>query len=61
MSFWPCSDVEAGYVTIVLANLLGPGVVGSIPNEHFALVQSNAHPCNKASVEIPIAYVTGDS
>jgi len=52
--------VEAGHVTIVLANLLGPGVVGSIPIGHFTLVQSNTHPCNKASVEIPIAYVTGD-
>jgi len=52
--------VEAGYITIVLANLLGPDIVGLIPIGHFALVQSNAHPCDKASVEIPIAYVTGD-
>jgi len=53
--------VEAGHVTIVLANLLGPGVVGSIPIGHFALVQSNAHPCDEASVKIPIAYVTRDT
>jgi len=59
-SFWPYGDVEAGHVTIVLANLLGPGVVGLIPIGHFALVQSNAHPCDKALVEIPIAYVTRD-
>jgi len=61
VSFWPNGDVRAGNVTIVLANLLGPGAVGSIPIGHFALVQSNAHPCDEASVKIPIAYVTGDS
>ena len=52
--------MEAGHVIIVLANLLGPGVMGPIPISHFTLVQSNAHPCNKALVKIPIAYVTGD-
>ena len=51
--------MEAGHVTIVLANLPGPGV-GSIPSGHFALVQSNTHPCDKAGRLSPIAYVTGD-
>ena len=52
--------MEAGHVTIVLANLLGLGVVGSIPIGYFALVQSNTHPCDEAGRLSPIAYVTGD-
>jgi len=44
----------------MLANLLGLGVVGLIPIGYFALVQSNAYPYDKASVEIPIAYIIGD-
>ena len=75
MSFWPCGDVEVGYVTIVLANLLEPGMVRRWVSRGFdsrrscfALVQSNTSTgvrrrgVGKGPIrlEFQAAFVTGD-
>ena len=67
VSFWPNGDVRAGYVIIVLANLLELGIwsVGSrswvTPNGRTSLWYSLTRIYTKRRRVGPIAYVTRDS